>query len=103
VPEDAVVVHHQMNVQFHGHRLPELAQEPQKLLVAVPWLALGDHLSGGHVKGGEQGGSSVADVVMGNTLHEPQPNLQQRLGAIESLDLGLLVDAEHIALSVGFR
>ena len=63
-------------------------------------LTLGDHFFGGHVKGGEQGGSSVADLVVANTLHVPQPHGQQRLGVIESMDLGLLVDGEHHRLVV---
>ena len=66
-------------------------------------LALGYHFSGGYVKGGEQGGSSMADLVVSNTLYLPQPHGQQRLGVIESMNLGLSSTQSTIALSVGFR
>ncbi len=58
-------------------------------------LALGDHLAGGDVQGGKQRGKAVPDVVMRDALHVAQAHGQQRLGAVQRLDLRLLVDAEH--------
>ncbi len=66
--------------------------------MAVPGLALGDHLSCGHVQGGKQRGSAVPDVVMGDSLHVTQAHGQQRLGAVEGLDLRLFVNAKHYRL-----
>jgi hypothetical protein len=57
----AGVVHDQVDVQILGNRLLDLAQEAQKFLVPVAWPALGQHLSGGHVQGSEQGGGAVAE------------------------------------------
>ena len=37
----------------------------------------------------------MADLVVTNTLHLPQPHGQKRLGVIESMNLALLVNAEH--------
>ena len=66
-------------------------------------LALRDHLTGGYVKSGKQGGGAVSDVVVGYSLHVSQAYRQQWLGSIESLHLGLLVDAEHHCLLRGVQ
>ena len=58
-------------------------------------LALGDDLSGDDVEGGEQGGGAVTDVIVGYPFDVAQPHRQHRLGAVERLDLGFLVDTEH--------
>ncbi len=63
----AVVVHDQVDVQILWHRLLDLPEEAQELLVPVARHALGEHLAGGHVQGGEQGGGAVADVVVRHT------------------------------------
>jgi hypothetical protein len=52
-------------------------------------------LTGGQVQRGEQVGDSVALVVMGASLDLPGAHRQRRLGPIEGLDAGLLVDAHH--------
>ena len=64
----------------------------------VTRLALRDHLTGRYVKSGKQGGGPVSDVVVGDSLHVSQAHRQQWLGSIESLHLGLLVDAKHLGL-----
>jgi hypothetical protein len=92
---DALVVDDQVHVQILEYGLLDLPEEPQELLVPVAGLALGDHLAGGDIQGGEQRGSAVPDVVMPDALHVAQAHGQQRLGAIQGLDLRLLVDAEH--------
>jgi hypothetical protein len=91
----AIVVHDQVHVQILGNGFLDLAQEAQEFLVPMPGLALGDHLAGGHIQGREQGGGAVAVVVVGHALHRAQSHGQQRLGAVQGLDLCLLVDAEH--------
>jgi len=68
----AVVIHNQVHIKVGWNRLLDLAQKAQKFLVAMAWLALGDHLPGGHVRGGKQGGGAVADVVMRHPLHVTQ-------------------------------
>ena len=73
-----------------------MAQEGEKLLVAMALLALGDDLSGGDVGTcGEQGGGAVTDVIVGDPFDVAQPHRQHRLGAVERLDLGFLVDTQH--------
>jgi uncharacterized membrane protein len=90
-----VVVHH------HVDRRPRLADEVrveaaedgQELLVPVPPVALPDHLPGGDVQGREQGRGAVPDVVVGGLLRPVGQEGLRRLGAVEWLDLGLLVHA----------
>jgi hypothetical protein len=60
-----------------------------------------DEVAGGHVEGGEEAGDAVADVVAGAPLRRSGHHRQHRLGPVEGLDLGLLVDAEHDRLVRG--
>lgn len=78
-----------------GNELLDLAQEPQELLMPVARLVISDHRTGGHVQSSRQGGGAVADVVVGDALHVAQTHGQQRLGPVQGLDLGLLVNVEH--------
>jgi hypothetical protein len=64
----------------------------------VTRFALRDHLAGDYVKSGKQDSSAVSDVVVSDSLHVSQTHRQQWLDSIESLHLGLLVDAEHHCL-----
>jgi hypothetical protein len=60
----AVVVHDEVQLAS-GVGTGDLLQEGEELLVAVPVITgLGDR-AGGHLEGGEEGGGSVAHVVMG--------------------------------------
>ena len=88
-----VVVDH--DVQFAPRvGLGDLLEEPQELLVAVPVVAGVDHLAGGDLECGEQGGGAVPDVVVG-AAGAARPQRQHRRGPVQRLDLGLLVHAEH--------
>src|SRR5208283_3033256 len=49
----------------------------------------------GDLQRGEQAGGAVADVVVGLLLGNALAQRQNRLGAIQRLDLRLLVDADH--------
>ena len=91
----AVVIHDQVEVQVLGDGLLDLAQETQKFLMAMAWLAPSDHLAGGHIQRREQGCGAVTDVVVSDALDVPQPHGQQRLSPVQGLDLRLLVNAEH--------
>src|SRR5713101_1426140 len=48
-----------------------------------------------NVEGGEQRGCAVAFVVVGHRPGAPRLHRQSRLGAVEGLDLALLVDREN--------
>jgi hypothetical protein len=69
-------------------------QKPDELLMPVALHATADDLALQHVEGGEQGGRAVVLVIVG---HGPGPTLlqgQARLGAVQGLDLRLLIDTE---------
>jgi hypothetical protein len=81
------------DVQVHaGICRGGLLQEPQELLVPAPGVAGVRHLTGGGIQGGEQAGDAVPGVIVGLPLGDPRPYRQDRLAALEGLDLGLLVD-----------
>ena len=54
-----------------------------------------DDFAGPDVQGGEEVDRAVALVVVGHRAGTPLSEWQARLGAVEGLDLGLLVEAEH--------
>ena len=70
-------------------------EEVQELGLAVAVIAAVGDRAGRDLQRGEQRGGAVALVVVGGLLGQPGPDGQDRLGAVERLDLGLLVDAEH--------
>jgi len=74
-----------------GHQLEEV----QELGVGVPVIAGVGHCAGGDLQRREQARSAVAGVVVGGLLWQPSPHRQDRSGAVERLDLGFLVDADH--------
>jgi len=63
--------------------------------VAVAGLAGGRDAAGGDLQGGEQGGGAMAGVVVGAPLDLARLHGQHRGGALQGLDLGLLIDAQH--------
>ena len=89
-----VVVQYQVDVQLRRHLPVDQAQERQELLVAVPLPALADHPAGGDVQGGKQCRRAVPDVVVGVAFDVAQAHRQRRLGAIERLNLRLLVHTQ---------
>jgi hypothetical protein len=94
----AVVVDDHEHVEIWRDLLFNPPQETQELLVPVPGFALGGHRTGGHVQGGKQGGGAVADLVVSDTFDVAQTHGQQRLGAIDGLDMRFLVNTEHNCL-----
>ena len=51
----AVVVDVEVDVEVRGHVGLDVLEEAHELLMPMPWLALGDNLTGGHVQGGRRG------------------------------------------------
>jgi hypothetical protein len=67
----------------------------RNFLVPVPVLAAAGHLPGGDVQRREQGGGAVPDVVVRAALDQVWLGRQDGRGAVQGLDLGLLVHAQH--------
>ena len=70
-------------------------EEADELLVPVALHVAADDLAVQHVEGGEQRGRAVAFVVVGHGPGAALLHRQARLGAVERLDLALLIDREH--------
>jgi hypothetical protein len=70
-------------------------EEADEFLVPVSSHALADHRAVEDIQRGEHRGRAVPDIIVG---HRPGPTLlhrQARLGAVERLNLRLLVDRQH--------
>jgi len=91
----SVVVHDQMHIQGGGNRRLNGPQELQKFLAAMAPMQLADHLAGGDIQCGKQRGRTMAQVVVRAPLGNPGRQRQDRLGAIQRLNLALLVDTQH--------
>jgi hypothetical protein len=54
-----------------------------------------DHGAVGGVERGEEAGDAVAVVVVGTPLRHTRHHRQHRLGPVQGLDLGLLIQLAH--------
>ena len=93
-----VVIHHQMQFgagAIIGIDLRDVLEETQELLVAMAWLGEPGDLAGCDFQRREQRGGAVSDVVMGAPLGRTGFHRQRRLGAVQCLNLGLLVHTQH--------
>ena len=73
----------------------DLVEKADELLMPVALHALADDLALQHVERGEQRRRAVALVVVGHRPAAALLHRQARLGAVERLDLRLLVDRQH--------
>ena len=90
-----VVVQNDMD-DLAGRDVPlDPIEEADKLLMAVTGHVLADHRAFQDVQRGEQRGGSVALVIVGQRRAPALLQRQARLGAVQGLDLALLVDAKH--------
>jgi hypothetical protein len=76
-------------------RRGHLLEEPQEFLVAVAGSASVDDAPGRDLQRGEQGGGAMSGVIVGALLGASRPHVAHGLGALQGLDLGLLIDAQH--------
>ncbi len=90
-----IVVGDQMDIKPRRDCPVDPVEKADELLVPVLLHALADHPAVKHIERSEQGGGAVALIIMG---HGPGPSLlhrKARLGAVERLDLGLLVNRQN--------
>ena len=90
-----VIVHDDVDVQPFGDRAVDLFQEVEKLPGPVAPVALADDAAGGDIEGGEERGRAVTLVIVRAPLGHARQHRQDRLSAVEGLDLALFVDTEH--------
>lgn len=70
-------------------------EEADELLMAMALHVPADDGAVEHIKGGEQGGCAVALVIVRHGAEPPLFHRQAGLGAVERLDLALLVNRQH--------
>src|SRR5579859_1928705 len=91
----AVVVQDQVDLKVLWNLGIDAVQELAKLRRAVSAMQFPNDLAAGHVQCSEQRGGAVTLVVVRAPLGLARTQRQNRLGAIERLDLALLVSAQH--------
>src|SRR5215475_4240007 len=91
----AVVVHDDVHVEIDRHVALDLIEKLAELRCAVATHALAHDGSGLDVESGKERGRSVPRVVVCPALSLSGAHRQQRLCAVERLNLALLIDAEH--------
>ena len=89
-----VVVGNQVHVQLGGHLGLYGIEKLAELQGPVAAVALANHLTGPGIQSGEEGRGAVAHVIMGAPLGLARTQGQKRPGAVQGLDLGLLVHAQ---------
>jgi hypothetical protein len=88
------VVEDQVDIELGGDLLVECLQELLELDRAVAGVEFADHLARDDVLRRVQAGGPVPLVVVGRALWRAGKHRQDRPGAIQRLDLGLLVDRQ---------
>ena len=94
----AVVVHHQVQRDISGEFRIQAAQEFQKLLMTVARVALADDFALQNLQGSEQTGGAITLVIVSHRAQTPLLHGQSGLGAVQCLELGLLVHAKNQGL-----
>src|ERR1700746_2811208 len=91
----AVVVHDDMDVEIRREVGFHVIEELAELHRAMPAMGLADNVGGLDLQSSKQRGGAVPPVVMGAALDLPGTHGQQRLGAVERLNLRFFVEAQH--------
>ena len=90
-----IVIHDDVDIETLRDTGVDLLEKVEKLGRAVALVAFTDHEARGDIEGCEQGSGAVTDIAMGPALGNAGHHRQDRLLAVERLDLALLIDAEN--------
>ena len=90
-----IVVHHEMNVRPFGHLGIDPLKEVEELSCPVAFVAFADHRPCGDVERCEQRRRSVADVGVGPPFRHARCHRQDRLFAIQRLNLRFFVRTQN--------
>src|SRR5207245_4196810 len=91
----AVVVHHQMEADLAWKFFIQPFEKLEKFLMPMPPVALADHFALRYLQGGEERGRAVTLVIMRHGSTAALFDRQSRLRPIQSLNLALLIHAQH--------
>ena len=89
-----VVVENDVDVELGRDGPLDLTEESQEFLMPMARHAFVEDLASGHVQSSEEGRGTVTFVVMRHRSSTPFLQGQARLGAVQGLDLALLVESE---------
>ena len=84
-----------MHVKLGRDLAIERLQKLLELDRPVAAVQAADHLAGGQVQRGVEAGGPGAFLVVGRALGHARQQRQDRRRAVERLDLGLLIHAQH--------
>ena len=99
----AIIVHHHVQIQFRGKFAVQTLEKMEKLLMAMAGVALADDLAVRDFQRGKKTGGAVSLIVMGLGAAATFFKRQSRLGAVQGLNLALLIDAENQRLLRGIE
>jgi hypothetical protein len=94
-PMGRQIIQHHMDLPLGLDACVDVAEKRDEVLGPMLWLAPRDHLASRHVEGGEEIDRAMPQVIVGPPFGVSDVHRQDRLGALERLDLGFLVDREH--------
>lgn len=89
------VVQHDVDVHRRVDAGLDFAQKGDEVLRAMLPRTPREDFAGGDIQGGKEVQRPMTDVVGGLTLRLAAIHRQDRLRALEGLDLGLFIDSEH--------
>jgi len=90
-----VVIANQVELPVRRDGLIDQTEKFEPFLVAMLLLAQAKDFAVGRIQRGKQSGGAVAFVIMRHGRAAPALQRQTRLGTVQSLDLALLVGAQH--------
>lgn len=88
----SIVVQNQMDLKMGRDLSIDGVEECTKLYRSVPTMQLTNNLAAFGIQGSEQGSGAVPRIVISAPLGLTGSHGQQRLGAVQSLNLSFLVD-----------
>ena len=94
----AIIIHDQMQVESGWRFAVYFLEETDKFLMPMAWHTIANHLTVEHAEGRKQGGCAVAFVIVRHCPAAALLDGETRLGAVERLDLTLLVDTQNQGL-----
>ena len=89
------VIQHDVDLPLGLDTAVDVAEERDEVLGSMLRLAPRDHLARRHVQRGEEIDRAMPQVIVGPSFGVADVHRQDRLRALERLDLGFLVDREH--------
>ena len=99
----AVVVDNQVQIQLRRRLLVNQLQKLDPFLMPVPRHARSDQPALGHLQGREERCGAVADVIVRHRTTAALLQRQARLGAVQGLNLALLVNAQNQGMLRGIE